>query len=275
MSSLLNKLTGHSNKDSSNTHHHSHDSHSNDSLNNRSTTTSTTQTTTSNSGLSGTALSGNSGSDYTGVSSGNAYGSTTDSTTSRTGAGYTGTGSNIHSGSTYHQQSGISGDNAMTRSEEQLRVNKATIPAGKAELNKYVTTEHVEQAVPVQQEKVVIEREPVNQSNMGKAMQGPDISEAHYETTLKKDVVTAEKEAVPIERIRLAKQTESSVENIGADLRKEHVDLTTTQQGEKIDNLGRSGMSGHSNMTGKTADSTLGYSAPGPNMSGVNRNQAY
>jgi len=274
MSSLLNKLTGHSNNDSNN-QHHSHSSNlSNDSLNNRSTTTSTT-TTSSNSGLSGTALSGNSGSGYssnTGLSSGNAYGSSTDSTTSRTGAAYTGSnlqsGSTMH-GSTYNQQSGLSGDNAMTRSEEQLRVNKATIPAGKAELNKYVTTEHVERAVPVQQEKVVIEREPINQANVGKAMQGPDISEAHYETTLKKDVVSAEKEAVPIERIRLAKQTETGVENIGADLRKEHVDLTTTQQGEKIDTLGRGG------MTGKTADSTLGHAASGPNMSGVNRNQAY
>jgi len=194
MASLLNKLTGHSSDKT--TEHHTTGNHGQ-------TTTTTTHTSTS--GANTTGLHGTSTTGTTGL-----HGTTTGTAT------------------------GLSTDNAMTRSEEQLRVQKATVEAGKAELNKYVTTEHVSQAVPVSQEKVVVEREPINASNVDKAMKGPTISEAHYETTLKKDVVTAEKEAVPIERIRLAKQTETSVENVGADLRKEHVELSTNAP-DKVD----------------------------------------
>jgi len=174
------------------------------------------------------------------------YGASTGDSSTRTGAAYTNQ-STAYTSSTdasnaglFTQKQGISGDDAMTRSEEQLRIAKDRTDTGKAELNKYVTKEHVEQAVPVSRDRVVIEREPVNASNMDDAMKGPGISSAHYETTLREDRVHAEKETVPIERIRLAKQTEHEVQNVGADLRKEHVDFThTTLAGDKVDNLGR------------------------------------
>jgi len=128
----------------------------------------------------------------------------------------------------------------MTRSEEQLRIAKDRTETGKAELNKYVTKEHVEQSIPVQRDRVVIEREPVNANNKDQALKGPEISSAHYETTLREDRVHAEKETVPIERIRLAKESQNDVQNVGADLRKEHVDFTHTQlAGDKVDNMGR------------------------------------
>jgi len=205
MSSLLNKLTGHSDKHTDTTTHGTHGA------------TTTTQTTTQTTGTTGTNMSASNvpGSGLHGTS---AHTSTTGNTMAGTHT----------SGST------LGSDNAMTRSEEQLRVNKSTISAGKAELNKYVTTEHVSTAVPVSQEKVVVEREPINSANVDKALKGPAISEAHYETTLKKDVVTAEKDTVPIERIRLAKQTETGIENVGADLRKEHVELSTNTP-DKVD----------------------------------------
>jgi len=117
-------------------------------------------------------------------------------------------------------------DETITRSEEQLRVDKECVESGRAELNRYVTTEHVEQPVAVQKERVVIEREPITEANRADSMRGPALSEAHYETTLKEDRVSAAKETVPIERIRLAKQVETEVQNVGADLRKEHVDFT-------------------------------------------------
>jgi len=164
----------------------------------------------------------------------------------------------------YTQRTGVTGDDAITRSEEQLHVAKARVETGKAELNKYVTTEHVEQAVPVQRERVIIEREPINSGNMDKALSGPEISEAHYETTLSEDRVAATKETVPIERIRLAKQTETSVESVGADLRKEHVDFTHTQlAGDKVDNLG------HSNLHGNKTLGTAGHHTTGTTTTGT------
>lgn len=254
MSSLLNKLTGR--KDTTSTEHHHHDkdmhnssthtsstgtpsnnmAHTNmtaapigyNNLQQGSTTTTTTQQTTTT-GTNPYGASGvmNSSSDY--------------SATGRTGAAYGNSGMANTASSNYTTGSTVR-DDAITRSEEQLRVGKERLATGKAELNKYVTTEHVEQPVAVTRERAVIEREPITSSNMDKALSGPPISEAHYETTLKSDVVQAEKEVVPIERIRLAKQTETTVQNIGTDLHKEHVDFTHTKMaGDNLNNTNLGG----------------------------------
>jgi len=211
MASLFNKLTGHGSTDA--------DKHTSASSSSTSSGSHTATSTTSTQHQTAT----------TGATPYGATGATTEYT-ARTGAAYTGAATGVVDTNTaYSQHTGaLSGDDAITRSEEQLRVGKERVETGKAELNKYVTTEHVEQAVSVQKERVVIEREPITAANIGSALDGPAISEAHYETTLSEDRVTAAKEVVPIERIRLAKQVETSVQNVGADLRKEHVDFTHT-----------------------------------------------
>jgi len=224
MASLINKLMGHGDADKTHTHDATHSHSSSSSTHGSHTVGSTTTTTEHHTTTTGTGAVGTAGTEYT----------------ARTGAAYTGAAVNTgvvghntntvaHTDAAYSQRSGaLSGDDAITRSEEQLRVAKERVEVGKAELNKYVTTEHVEQAVAVQKERVVIEREPITAANIGNALNGPQISEAHYETTLTEDRVTAAKEVVPIERIRLAKQVETSTQNVGADLRKEHVDFTHT-----------------------------------------------
>jgi len=223
MASLFNKLTGHGSTTDADKHaHDATHSHSSSSSTHGSHTVGSTTTTQHTTATTGTAPYGTTG--------------TTTDYTAGTGAAYTGATTGVvdqntvaHTDAAYSQRSGaLSGDDAITRSEEQLRVAKERVEVGKAELNKYVTTEHVEQAVAVQKERVVIEREPITAANIGSALNGPEISEAHYETTLTEDRVTAAKEVVPIERIRLAKQVETSTQNVGADLRKEHVDFTHT-----------------------------------------------
>jgi len=159
-------------------------------------------------------------------------------------------------------------DDAITRSEEQLRVGKETIGAGTARLDKYVTSEHVKTSVPVTKERVVIEREPVNDSNRDKALDGPDISEAHHEVHLTEERAVAQKEVVPIERIRLGKQVETSDQQVGADLRKEHVDLTTTGINEKFDNVGYGKTTGTpATTTGNTNENQamMGKNSPAGN----------
>jgi len=146
-------------------------------------------------------------------------------------------------------------DDAITRSEEQLRVGKEVVSAGTARLDKYVTTEHVQTSVPVTKERVVIEREPITDANRGAALSGPEISEAHHEVHLTEERAIAQKEVVPIERIRLGKQVETHEQTVGADLRKEHVDLTTTGINEKFDNVG------YGKTTGTTTASTTGETA--------------
>ena len=95
----------------------------------------------------------------------------------------------------------------MTRSEERLQVGTQTREAGRARLRKYVVTENVTQTVPVSHEEVRIEREPITDANVGDATSGPAISEEEHEVVLHEERPVVAKEAVPVERVRLDKET--------------------------------------------------------------------
>jgi uncharacterized protein (TIGR02271 family) len=127
-------------------------------------------------------------------------------------------------GTVGHDTSGPTTDNAMTRSEEQLRVGTTTEEAGRARLRKYVVTENVTKTVPVSHEEVRVEREPITDANVGNAMDGPAISEEEHEVTLHAERPVVEKEAVPVERVRLDKQTVTEQVTVDETVRKEQID---------------------------------------------------
>jgi uncharacterized protein (TIGR02271 family) len=116
-------------------------------------------------------------------------------------------------------------DQAMTRSEEELRVSKERQPTGKARLRKYVVTEHQQMTVPVQREEVRVEREPITAANRDAAMRGPDISDGEHEVTTYEERPVVGKETVPKERVRLEKETVTDTETVGGEVRKEKVDV--------------------------------------------------
>jgi uncharacterized protein (TIGR02271 family) len=120
-----------------------------------------------------------------------------------------------------------SSDDAMTRSEEQLRVGKDRQETGRVRLRKYVETEHEQVTVPVQREQVRVEREPITEANRGAAMSGPDISEAEHEVVLHEEQPVVDKQTVPKERVRLGTDTETDEESVEADLRKERIETDT------------------------------------------------
>jgi len=126
-------------------------------------------------------------------------------------------------------------DDAMTRSEEELRIKKSTQEAGRVRLRKWVETEHVQQSVPVTKERVTVEREAIDSSNVDSAMSGAQISEGVHEVVLNEETAYADTEVVPKERIRLDKERVTEQEQIAADLRKERVevegDTTTGRRG--------------------------------------------
>ncbi|HEY6683947.1 MAG TPA: PRC and DUF2382 domain-containing protein [Propionibacteriaceae bacterium] len=139
--------------------------------------------------------------------------------TERTGPSDTGdygTSSNDTSGSTT--------DDAMTRSEERLKVGTRKEEAGQARLRKYVVTENVTQTVPVSREEVRVEREPITDKNVGAARSGPNISEEEHEVVLHQERPVVEKEAVPVERVRLGTETVTDQETVSEDVRKEQID---------------------------------------------------
>lgn len=117
-----------------------------------------------------------------------------------------------------------SGDNAMTRSEEQLHVGKETRESGHARLRKYVVTEEQEMTVPVSHEEVRVEREPITDENRDAAMRGPEISEAEYDMTLHEEEPVVSKETIPVERVRATKETRTEQRTVGGQVRKEHIE---------------------------------------------------
>jgi len=118
----------------------------------------------------------------------------------------------------------VGDDGAMTRSEERLNVGTQTQETGRARLRKYVTTENVTQTVPVQREEVRLEREPITDGNVGDATSGPDFTESEHEVTLREERPVVEKEAVPVERVRLATDTVTDDVTVSEDVRKEEID---------------------------------------------------
>ena len=128
-------------------------------------------------------------------------------------------------GAVGHDTSGPTTDEAMTRSEEQVTVGTTQRESGRARLRKYVVTENVTQTVPVSHEEVRLEREPITEANRGEAYDGPAISEEEHEVVLHAEQPVVQKEAVPVERIRLDKETVTDQETVSEEVRKEQIEL--------------------------------------------------
>jgi uncharacterized protein (TIGR02271 family) len=121
--------------------------------------------------------------------------------------------------------SGPETDDAMTRSEEELRVGTTQRETGRARLKKYVVTENVETTVPVQREEVRVEREPITNANRDNALSGPDISEEEHEVTLHAEEPVVQKDVVPKERVRLDKDVVTEERQVSEGVRKEQIDV--------------------------------------------------
>ena len=121
--------------------------------------------------------------------------------------------------------SGPTTDDAMTRSEERLRVGVQKRPSQTVRLKKRVVTENVTQTVPVTKERATITREPITEANRGKAMDGPAISEEEHEVVLTEERAVVSKETVPVERIRVGKDAVREAQTVTAEVRKEQIEL--------------------------------------------------
>jgi uncharacterized protein (TIGR02271 family) len=130
----------------------------------------------------------------------------------------------MDNGGAGHDTSGPTTDDAMTRSEEQLRVGTEKVQAGKARLRKYVVTENVSTTVPVTREEVRVEREPITAANRPDAMDGPAISEEEHEVVLTEERVVVNKETVPVERVKLATETVTEDQVVSEEVRKEQIE---------------------------------------------------
>ena len=125
--------------------------------------------------------------------------------------------------------SGPNTDDAMTRSEEELRVGTQQREAGRARLRKYIVTEQVTQTVPVRHEEVRVEREPITDANRDRALSGADISEEEHEVVLHEEEPVVEKRTVPKERVRLDTETVTEDRELSEEIRKERIETEGAQ----------------------------------------------
>ncbi len=121
--------------------------------------------------------------------------------------------------------SGPTTDDAMTRSEEELRVGTTEREAGRVRLRKYVVEDEVSETVPVRREEIRVEREPITDANADAALDGPAISEEEHEVVLHEEEVLVDKRAVPKERVRLEKDSVTEEETVSETVRKEEIDV--------------------------------------------------
>ena len=113
---------------------------------------------------------------------------------------------------------------SITRSEERLNVDKERVSAGQVRLRKYVVhdTETVE--VPVQREEVRVERTPIDADNAA-AHRGGELHDEEASVTLSEERVVVNKETVPVEEVRLEKETVRDTEVVSEDVAREEIDV--------------------------------------------------
>jgi uncharacterized protein (TIGR02271 family) len=125
---------------------------------------------------------------------------------------------------TTHTDRSSSGHDAMTRSEEEMRVGTQTHEHGRARLRKYVVTEHEQHTVPVRHEEARIEREPITEANRERATHGPELTEAEHEVVLHQEEPVVDKTVTPKERVRMTTETHQDEKTVSGDVRKERID---------------------------------------------------
>jgi len=113
-----------------------------------------------------------------------------------------------------------SGTQRLTRSAEELRIGKRVQQTGEVRVSKHVETEHVKQDVPVQRERVHVERRPVEGTSGAAPIRDEDVV-----VPVMEEEVVVEKRPVVKEEVVVSKSPETSKQRVEADVRREKVDV--------------------------------------------------
>ena len=104
------------------------------------------------------------------------------------------------------------------------QVEVQALEEGRARPRKYVVTEEQQVTVPVTHEEVTIEREPITDANRDDALSGPAISEEEHEVVLHEEQPVVDKQAVPVERVRLGMEEVTEQETVSEQVRQERIE---------------------------------------------------
>ncbi len=121
-------------------------------------------------------------------------------------------------------ETGSAPDEAVVRSEEELRIGVQRRERGRVRLRKYVVTEQVTTTIPVRREVVRVEHEPIVDEGRPGELQGPAQPEEEREVILHEEQPVVEKRVVPKERVRLRTDVVEDQREVTEELRKERID---------------------------------------------------
>lgn len=123
------------------------------------------------------------------------------------------------------------GGKTVTRSEEELTVDKVSRERGRARLRKYVVTEDVTLTVPVQHEEVRVVREPISGADRESTATAGELGDEEQEVVLREEEVQVHKTVAPKERVRLEKETVTEEHEVSEELRKEKIEVDEGDSG--------------------------------------------
>lgn len=112
-------------------------------------------------------------------------------------------------------------DRRLTRSEEELRIGKREVEAGEVVVAKHVETEHIHQDVPLERERVRVERRPVSDVHASAHIGADEIRVPVIEEEL-----VIEKRPVVKEELIISKERVTETETVDTDVRRERFDVT-------------------------------------------------
>ena len=123
----------------------------------------------------------------------------------------------------------------LTVSEEQLAVGKRQVSAGEVGVRKNVETRHVEQEVPLMREEISVERRPISAD----AATAGDvrITDDEIRVPVMREEAVVQKRLVPTEEIIIRKTAKRDTETVGADLRRERVEVDKDSTGRVRENV--------------------------------------
>ena len=114
------------------------------------------------------------------------------------------------------------GQQALTRSEEELKVDTKQVPRGRAGVRKQVVTEQQRRTVPVEREELRVQREPIT---AGEGDRDAELSADERTIELREEQPVVNKRVVPKERVRIGKEVIRDQEHVSEPVRKEQVEV--------------------------------------------------
>jgi uncharacterized protein (TIGR02271 family) len=114
------------------------------------------------------------------------------------------------------------GQQALTRSEEELDVDTRQVPRGQAGVRKRVVTEQEHRTVPVEREELRVQREPIP---AGEGRRDAELSADERTIELREEQPVVDKRVVPKERVRIGKEVVRDQKHVSEPVRKEQVEV--------------------------------------------------